>query len=62
MTMADREDHIRQGQSGFIRRAQGRSGKQVKRESRPIPPDPEIYIDLKQLHHLLDSLESFSGQ
>lgn len=60
--MAHREDHVQQGQSGFIRLQQWRAGKQVRRKGRPIPPDPEIYIDLKQLHHLLDSLESFSGQ
>ena len=60
--MGYREDHIRQSQSGFIRWQQRRGGKPVRREGRPIPPDPEIYIDLEQLHHLLDSLESFSGQ
>lgn len=60
--MAHREDHIRQSQSGFIRWQKPRGGKQGRREGRPIPPDPEIYIDLERLHYLLDSLESFSGQ
>ncbi|MDJ0706764.1 MAG: hypothetical protein QNJ46_26125 [Leptolyngbyaceae cyanobacterium MO_188.B28] len=60
--MAHREDYLRQGQSNFIRRRKGGGGKQGRREGRPLPPDPEIYIDLERLHRLLDSLEGFSGQ